>query len=95
MENVYNSEALMQLAIFASIIAPIVAALVEGVKKSTNLPKNILPAVALIIGLAVGLLSQPFTELGLYIRLWAGAFAGLTAVGLFEIVKFRSGFTKE
>ncbi|MET3507643.1 holin [Halalkalibacter oceani] len=48
-------------------------------------PKNYAPAVAVLIGLIIGILAAPFTELDVTMRLWAGGFAGLAATGLFEI----------
>jgi hypothetical protein len=91
----YNEQVILQLVLLASILTPVVSALVEVVKKAISLPKNILPVVAIIIGLAVAVISAPFTPLDIYVRLWAGAFAGLGSVGLFEATKFRPGLTKE
>ncbi|GIN93035.1 hypothetical protein J6TS1_46390 [Siminovitchia terrae] len=39
----------------------------------------------LILGLFIGAIATPFTELDLVYRLWSGAFPGLSAVGLFEV----------
>lgn len=83
-----------QVLLFATIISPIILALVELVKQTVKFPKNYVPLVALIVGLAVGFASQPFTELDLVLRLWAGGIAGLSATGLFELVKKTDGYTK-
>lgn len=86
---------MQDILLFASIIAPIVMALVEVVKKTVSTPINLIPVIALVIGLIVGGLSYPFSELDLTIRLWAGALAGLAGTGLFELVKQREGNSKE
>ncbi len=83
-----------QVLLLATIISPIVLALVELVKQTVKFPKNYVPLVSLVIGLVVGFAAQPFTELDLVLRLWAGGFAGLSATGLFELVKKNDGYTK-
>lgn len=86
---------MQEIMILASVVAPIVLALTEVVKKAVTLPKNIIPLIALVIGINVGVLSTPFTDLDFQVRMWAGAIAGLSATGLFELVNPRSGVTKE
>lgn len=81
--------------LFATIIAPVVLALIEVVKKTVVVKVNLLPLIALVIGVLVGAAAYPFTDLDLVLRLWAGGFAGLSATGLFELVKHRDGQTKE
>lgn len=71
----------------ATIISPVVLALVELVKRTLAVPKRYLPVIAVLIGLIVGGLSFPFTELEIAMRLWAGGLAGLSATGLFELGK--------
>lgn len=80
--------------ILATIILPIVLAVVELVKRTANIPKNLLPLIALVVGLLIGAASSPFTELDIILRLWAGGFAGLAATGLFELGNSRPGTTK-
>ncbi|AQS55303.1 holin [Novibacillus thermophilus] len=73
-----------QVLIFATILAPIITALVELVKRSVPVPKNVIPAISLVIGLFVGAVAYPFTDLELVLRLWSGGLAGLAATGLFD-----------
>lgn len=80
--------------ILATIILPIVLAFVELVKRTFDIPKNLLPLIALVVGLLIGVAASPFTDLELILRLWAGAFAGLAATGLFELGANRPGTTK-
>lgn len=80
--------------IFATVIAPIIYALVQAVKLTFTLPKNYIPVISIAIGLLVGLLSNPFTDLDMGLRLWSGLLAGLSATGLFELVNPRDGKTK-
>ncbi|MFA9457443.1 holin [Halalkalibacter sp. AB-rgal2] len=80
--------------IFATVLSPIVLALIELVKRTINVRKNFVPLMSLFVGLVVGAISYPFTDLDLVLRLWAGGFAGLAATGLFEIGNKREGSTK-
>ncbi len=89
-----DNEVMQQVLIFTTILAPIVAALVQVVKQSVTLPNNVLPILSLVIGLAVGSVAFPFTDMDLVLRLWAGAFAGLGGTGLYELVAKREGTSK-
>lgn len=80
--------------VFATILSPVILALVELCKRSISLAKNIVPLVALGIGLVVGAVSYPFSDLELVLRLWAGALAALAATGLFELGNEREGRTR-
>ncbi len=80
---------------FATVLVPIITALVQVVKSTVALPKTLLPLIALIIGLAIGFLASPFTDLTFDLRLWAGGIAGLASVGFFELGNKRTGTTKE
>ncbi|MCP3775222.1 holin [Paenibacillus sp. MZ04-78.2] len=81
--------------LFASVIAVFVNALMALVKTTVDMPKNIIPLVALVVGVVVGGVAYPFTNLEFVLRLWAGGIAGLTSVGLFEVFNKREGTTKE
>ncbi|WP_040948485.1 holin [Gorillibacterium massiliense] len=80
-----QNENLTEVLAFASVLAVFVLALVQLVKKTINLPGNIIPLVGVLIGLGVGAAAAPFTDLGLILRLWSGGLAGLSATGLFEL----------
>ena len=75
------------IMLLATILAPIIIGLVEVVKRMIEPPAKFVPLVALLVGLVVGIGATPFTDLDIIYRLWAGAFAGLSATGLFELVK--------
>ncbi|KIL46143.1 holin [Jeotgalibacillus campisalis] len=81
--------------IFATVIAPIVLAAIEVIKRTAPIPKNYLPLIALAVGIFIGYAASQFTDLDTTLRLWAGAFAGLSATGLFELTNKREGVTKE
>ncbi|SET16020.1 holin [Paenibacillus sp. NFR01] len=90
-----ENEALNQVLTFASVLSVFVMALVQLVKTTFDLPRNIIPAIGLGIGLLVGAAAFPLTDLGLALRLWAGGIAGLSATGLFELAfNKRDGTTK-
>lgn len=89
-----DNEVMQQVLIFTSLLAPIVGGMVQVAKKTVTLPNNILPLLSLVIGLGVGSVAFPFTEMDLVLRLWAGAFAGLGGTGLYELVSKREGTSK-
>lgn len=70
---------------FSLILAPVVLGLVGLVKTTTELPHRYLPLIAFVMGLALGWFSYILTDMPLEPRLWAGALAGLSATGLFEV----------
>jgi hypothetical protein len=86
---------MQETVIFAMVLAPIILALTEAVKKSIKFPSTYVPLVAILIGLVVGYLGTPFTDLPLDIRLWAGVLAALASTGLFELVTPSTGYTKK
>ena len=90
-----ENEVMVSVLIFATVLTPIATAVVELIKKTINIPVNFLPLISLVVGLIVGLASEPFTELDAVLRLWAGAFAGLSGTGLYEVIKKREGTSKE
>ncbi|MCL4463903.1 MAG: holin [Firmicutes bacterium] len=76
-----------EVLLFASVMVPIVSALVEVAKRSLSLDTRYAPLLSLVLGVAIGALAYPFTDFGLVERLWAGALAGLGAMGLFDLGK--------
>ena len=90
-----ENEVMVQVLLFATVLTPIATALVELIKKTINIPVNFLPLISLITGIVVGLAAEPFTDLDVVLRLWAGAFAGLSGTGLYELVRKREGTSKE
>ena len=80
---------------FATALAVLVTALVQLVKTTANIPKNYVPLIGLGIGLLIGWAAQPFTDLDVVRRIWAGGISGLMATGLFELVQHRPGGTKD
>lgn len=89
-----ENEVMQQVLIFTTILAPIVTAMVQVVKQTVTLPNNVLPILSLVVGLGIGSVAFPFTEMDLVLRLWAGAFAGLGGTGLYELVAKREGTSK-
>lgn len=83
-----------QVLMFATTLSPIVTGLVELVKKTFNLPKNYIPAISFVLGIIIGIIAYPFTSMEIVLRIWSGGVAGLSATGLFELVKKREGMTK-
>lgn len=83
-----------EVLIFATLISPIILGVVELIKQTASFPKKYVPLIAVVVGILVGIAAQPFTELDLVLRLWAGGLSGLAATGLFELVKPSTGNTK-
>lgn len=91
-----HNDVFMNVLVFATSLAVLVSALVQMVKKTINIPANIVPFVGLVIGVLVGAAAYPFTDLDMVLRLWAGGLAGLSATGFYELVfSKREGGTKE
>lgn len=88
------NDLLLQVMAFASALSVIVVALLNLIKSTVTLPKNLIPIIGLVVGLGAGAAAYIFTDLDLAPRLWAGAFAGLSATGLFELIKNNPGTTK-
>lgn len=86
-----------QIIAFAAVIAVVTTALTQVVKKSSVIPKNVIPAVAIVIGAAIGGVSvfipEIVTELSIGGRILAGLISGLMATGLWETFKPRNGNT--
>ncbi|WP_214720741.1 holin [Exiguobacterium sp. s192] len=85
---------MMEIMILATIIAPITTGLIEVFKQAFNFKKNFIPLIGIIIGLIIGFLAAPISEIDLYLRLWAGGLAGLSASGLYELTSKREGMTQ-
>lgn len=84
-----------ELLLLVTLISPVIIGLSEVAKQTVRIPKNIIPLVAIFIGIMVGIAAAPFTTVDIFIRIWAGVIAGLASVGLYESGKERDGYTKE
>lgn len=85
---------MMEIMILATIIAPVTTGLIEVFKQAFNLKKNFIPLIGVVVGLAIGFMAAPISDVDLYLRLWAGALAGLSSSGLYELTSNREGTTK-
>lgn len=85
---------MMQIMLLTTIIAPVTTGLIEVVKQAVNLKKNYIPLLGVVIGLLIGVLAAPISDIDLYLRLWAGGLSGLSASGLYELTSKREGTTK-
>jgi len=83
-----------EVLIFATILAPIILAVTELFKRTSDLPKKVIPLIAFAVGLFIGFAASPFTDLDVALRLWSGGLAGLAATGLFELGTPTEGTTK-
>ncbi|RIL71325.1 hypothetical protein BUY49_07025 [Staphylococcus devriesei] len=83
---------------FATVISVITIALTQLVKQA-GVPKNIVPLIAIGIGILLGGISafipELVTELSIGGRLLAGLISGLMATGMWETVRTRTGYTNE
>jgi Bacteriophage A118-like holin, Hol118 len=78
---------LEQVLMFSTLLAPLVTALMELLKRTFPIPKKYIPISSFFVGLIVGFLASPFTDMTVELRLWSGSIAGLAATGLYEIGK--------
>jgi hypothetical protein len=72
---------------FSSLLAPLVTAIMELLKRTFPIPKKYIPISSFFVGLLIGILASPLTEMDAELRLWSGGIAGLAATGLYEIGK--------
>lgn len=86
-DNLFN-----QMMVLATMLSTITFAVIEAIKRGFNIPKNFIPLMGIGIGMILGSLFV-FSDLSLGPRLWGGALSGLSATGLFELLKPNKGFT--
>lgn len=77
------------LLVIAASIAIFVAAAIEVVKRTTNIPTRYLPITSIVVGIFVAIVITPFSEYDYYTMVVAGAVAGLSACGLFDLTKIK------
>lgn len=80
------------------ILVPVVTAVVQVIKSAINIKKGLIPLVAVILGVLIGIGATPieaFAGIDLTVRIWVGAIAGLAAVGFFEVGNKRPGGSKD
>lgn len=71
----------------ATILMPVTTGVTEAIKRMAPISKDYMPAVAIVIGVALGAVSSVFTDADIGTRIWAGGISGLAATGLFELGK--------
>lgn len=88
MDGLTELKGFTEVLALASGIAVIVGILTQVIKKSTGdkVSNNYMPIVSIVLGLIVGALVYPFTDMELTLRLWAGFMAGASASGLYDFV---------
>lgn len=85
---------MQEVLLFATILVPIVLALVEVVKRTVSVEARYVTLISLVVGILVGVVSAQFTTLDISARIWAGAFAGLSSSGLYDVIKPTGGTDK-
>lgn len=78
---------LTTLLIIAASITILVTAFIEVVKRTTNIAARYLPITSIVVGIFVAVIVTPFANYGYYTMIVAGAIAGLSACGLFDLTK--------
>lgn len=84
-----------QVLALGSAISVIVLILLQLLKKTApsfdkgGSRAKYLPLLSVAIGLVIGALVYPFTDMELTLRLWAGFFAGAGASGLYDLSKVK------
>lgn len=85
-----------EMLALASALAVIVPLAISAVKSAFNIPNNVIPIVAILLGAVLGGLSLPlFPQVSVFMLIWAGAIAGAGGVGVREVVTQREGYSKE
>lgn len=76
-----------QLLIVALAIVPFCNGIVQVVKTSINVPKNFIPLISIVAGVAVGGIFTMITkDYSLIQLLIAGGIAGMASCGVYDIV---------
>lgn len=88
-EALETLENMAPVLLFASGISLIVLILIQLLKKTApsfdgGSNSRFLPIISIVVGLVVGAIGYPFTDLPFILRLWAGFFAGAGASGLYD-----------
>lgn len=78
---------LTTLLVIAASITILVTAFVEVVKRTSNIPARFLPITSIVVGIFVAVIVTPFADYDYYTMVIAGAIAGLSACGLFDLTK--------
>ncbi|MBD8037068.1 hypothetical protein H9635_09955 [Solibacillus sp. A46] len=78
---------LTTLLIIASAITILVTAFIEVVKRTTKIAARYLPITSIVVGIFVAIIVTPFADYDYYTMVVAGAIAGLSACGLFDLTK--------
>jgi hypothetical protein len=76
-----------KVLLFSTLLAPLVTGFMELIKRTFPVPKKYIPLSSFLVGLSIGLIATPFTDMNAELRLWSGGIAGLAATGLYEIGK--------
>ena len=78
---------LTTLFIIAASITILVTAFIEVVKRTSKIPARFLPITSIVVGIFVAVIVTPFADYDYYTMVVAGAIAGLSACGLFDLTK--------
>lgn len=78
---------LTTLFIIATAMTILVTAFIEVFKRTTNIPTRYLPITSIVVGIFVAVIVTPFADYDYYTMIVAGAVAGLSACGLFDLTK--------
>ncbi|MFP7492310.1 holin [Terribacillus saccharophilus] len=84
-----QNEAMYQMLMFATILAPIVTAVVELLKRSFSRLASYHAILSVLVGAMLGAAAHPFLDFELTVRLWAGGIAGLASAGLYNSFSSR------
>ena len=82
---------LTTLLVIAASITILVTAFIEVVKRTSNIPARFLPITSIVVGIFVAVIVVPFADYDYYTMVIAGAIAGLSACGLFDLTKVAKG----
>lgn len=88
---------MQQILITAGVVAPIISAIVNVVKTQFKLDGKQVSALALVLGVVVGLTYAATIVRGDYaVYGWGGLIAGLSAIGYYELAfKNKKGDTTD
>ena len=71
----------MEITITVGLLVAVVIALVEGIKQAGIVPAKLLPIIALVLGIAAGIV---YSGLDIKMGILVGIFIGVSAIGTYS-----------
>lgn len=85
MQNLNHAQEITTLAVGLAVFIGILLQVIK-LAVGAKLRRNLLPLLSIVLGLVVGLLAYPVSDLDVSLRVIAGFLGGASASGLYDLV---------